>query len=377
MLPGQAKRITMHEAFIARQEMARPLIGVHIWDREYRKMYRETNATIPEKGEVRPEQIETERFLRDVERLLSMNEQIGGDLYWPVVPYVYIPWMEAIIGCPIYSSENTFYAKPCIDSWSDFREDPDLSGNTWLAKLLELQKALVKKIGGAYPLSSSSHLRGPVDMMAAALGQTRLPLECYDNPERIQAMCASYSRAFLEVAHMQNEITATAGFGGSTVNGYGVWTPQVCQYVQDDAMAFLSPDIYTTFVAHNHATIARGFPSIFYHLHPVSLFVLDQLLAMEKMSILEINREPEAIGPSIRELMPAFKKTLEHGKCLLINFTQGAVGMGLFERELELICDTLPNKGVSIYVMAEDAEDGARRMGVLQEVLAKRGSPTS
>ena len=98
---------------------------------------------------------------------------------------------------------------------------------------------------------------------------------------------------------------------------------------------------------------------------------------MEKMSILEINREPEAIGPSIRELMPAFKKTLEHGKCLLINFTQGAVGMGLFERELELICDTLPNKGLSIYVMAEDAEDGARRMGVLQEVLAKRGSPTS
>ncbi len=376
MAPDRAKRIGAHNSFVARREMARPLIGVHIWDREYRKMYRDTNAVIPAEGEVRPEQIDTERFLRDVERLLSMNEQIGGDLYWPVVPYVYIPWMEAIIGCPIYSTENTFYANPCIESWSDFHEDPDLSDNKWFAKLLELQKALVQKIGGSYPLSSSSHLRGPVDMMAAALGQTRLPLECYDNPEKIQAMCASYSRLFLNVAHMQNEITATAGFGGSTVNGYGVWTPEVCQYVQDDAMAFLSPAIYTEFVAANHAAIARGFPSIFYHLHPVSLFVLDQLLAMENMTILEINREPEAIGPSIRELLPAFKKTQESGKCLLINFTQGAVGMELFEQEVELICDTLPNKGLSIYVMAEDAEDGARRMGILRTVLSRKGMPT-
>ncbi|MGO9310753.1 MAG: hypothetical protein ACLQDL_17230 [Spirochaetia bacterium] len=363
-----------NEAFLARKAVGRPLVGIHIWDREYRRMYRETNRSIPEKGEVKPEHIDTESFLRDVGNLLRQNEKIGGDLFWPVVSYVYLPWMEAIVGCPIYASENTFYTKPCIDSWNDFHEDTDLSANRWLAKLLELQKALVDEIGGAYPLSSSSHLRGPVDMMAAALGQTRLPLECFDNPEKIQKMCAAYSRVLLDVAHMQNEISAASGFGGSTVNGYGVWTPQACQYVQDDAMAFLSPAIYSRFVFHNHVEIARGFHSVFYHLHPVSLFILDELLGIDNLAILEINREPEVMGPSIEELLPAFRKTLESNKCLLINFTQGAVGIELFEQEVARICDVLPYEGLCIYDMADDVDDGVRRMDVIRKVLEKRGA---
>jgi hypothetical protein len=361
------------ETFLARQNMDRPLIGIHIWDREYRKMYRETNKTIPETGEVKPENIETERFLQDIENLLAMNEKIGGDLFWPVVPYVYIPWMEAIIGCPIYSSENTFYAKPCIDSWDDFHDEFDFTGNRWLQKLIELQKALVEKVGDIYPISSSSHLRGPVDMMAAALGQTRLPLECYDNPDKIQKMCSTYGRVFIDIAHMQNEITRNSRFGGYTVNGYGVWTPHVCQYVQDDAMAFLSPEIYRRFVLLSHAEVARNFPSIFYHLHPASLFIHDELLRIENLAILEINREPEAIGPSIKELIPAFKRTKEYNKCLLINFTQGAVGMELFEEEVALICKELSPQGLCIYVMADDVEDGVRRMDCIRKTLKLTG----
>src|SRR5208283_2646352 len=150
----------------------RPLVGIHVWDRHYRRIYRETNRTIPQIGEVRPQDIETDLFLKDVERLIAMNERIGGDLFWPVVSYVYIPWMEAIIGCPVYANEDTFYSTPCIESWKDFSGNLDVAGNAWLAKLLDLQGALVREFGDGYPISSSSHLRGPVDMMAAAFGQT-------------------------------------------------------------------------------------------------------------------------------------------------------------------------------------------------------------
>jgi hypothetical protein len=360
-----------NEAFIARTVTDRPLVGVHIWDREYRKMYRETNRTIPERGQVKPENIETERFLKDVERLLDMNEAVGGDLLWPVVPYVYIPWMEAIIGCPIHANENTFYATPFIDSWDDFHETA-LEGNRWLAKLLELQVALVRELGDRYPVSSSSHLRGPADMMAAALGQTRLPLECYDNPDKVATMCAEYGRVFVAVARMQNEIAAKSGFGGSTVNGYGVWTPRACQYMQDDAMAFLSPQIYEKLVRAEHARIARSFDSVFYHVHPVSLFVLDELLKIPNLTMLEINREPEAIGPSVRELLPVFRKTQESGKSLLVNFTQSAVRLEVFEEETALLCESLPFRGLGIYVMADDVEDGKRKMQIIRRILEGR-----
>ena len=74
-----------NSAFIARKETDRPLVGIHVWDRHYRRIYRETNRTIPEIGEVQPQNIETDLFLKDIENLLAMNERIGGDLFWPVV----------------------------------------------------------------------------------------------------------------------------------------------------------------------------------------------------------------------------------------------------------------------------------------------------
>jgi hypothetical protein len=361
-------------AFIAGEESDRPLVGIHVWERQYRRMYRETNRTIPENGPVRPQDIHTDLFLTDIERLLAMNERIGGDLFWPVVSYVYIPWMEAIIGCPVHAIENSFYANPCVESWGDFDADLDAAESPWLAKLLELHRALLREFGDDYPIASSSHLRGPVDMMAAALGQTRLPLEFYDNPDRVRTMCAAYSRVFGEVATLQNQLSAEARFGGFTVNGYGVWTPRPCQYLQDDGMAFLSPDIYRRFIVGDHRGIARSFDSIFYHVHPVSLFIVDELLTFENLRILEINREPEAIGPSVRELLPVFRRTQESGKALLVNFTQGAVGIERFEEEVALLCDELPYRGLCLYVMADDEDDGMRRMDIIRAVLRRRGA---
>jgi len=369
-----AELFRRNTAFVACEDSDRPLVGVHVWERQFRRMYRETNRTISDHGPVQPSDIHEDLFLMDIERLLAVNERIGGDLLWPVVPYVYIPWMEAIVGCPVQAVENSFYAEPCVESWEGFRGCPDLGDSPWLRKLLELQRALLREMGDRYPVASSSHLRGPVDMMAAALGQTRLPLECYDNPGRVREMCSAYSSAFVEVARQQNRLTAEGGFEGFTVNGYGIWTPRVCQYLQDDGMAFLSPDIYRRFVVADHRRIARAFDSVFYHVHPVSLFILDELLTFDNLRILEINREPEAIGPSIRELLPAFRRTLACGKALLVNFTQGAVGLERFEEEVALLCDELPFRGLCIYVMAEDEEDGMRRMDIIRTVLDKRGA---
>jgi len=302
-----------------------------------------------------------------------MNEEVGGDLFWPVVSYVYIPWMEAIIGCPIYSTETSFYAKPFIDDWNDFyNKRVDLSNNNkWLSKLLELQSMLVQYLGDNYPISSSSHLRGPVDMMAAALGQTRMPLELYDNPDKVEKMCSLYAKVFIRVAKLQNKIASKSKYGGYTVNGYGIWTPYVCQYLQDDAMAFLSPKFYKQLILKNHIRIINNFDSIFYHVHPISLFVIDELLKMEKVSIIEVNREPEIMGPSIIELLPTFKKIQENNKCLLINFTQCAVGLDLFRDEVRTICKNLSYKGLCIYAMVDDVEDGLMKMEIIKEILDK------
>jgi hypothetical protein len=362
-----------NNAFLNKDEIDRPLIGIHIWGPEYKRLYKETNKTITDKGEINPDDIITENFLKDVNRIIAMNEEIGGDVFWSVAPYFYIPWMEAIIGCPVYSTETTFYAEAYIDDWDNFfNKEIDLSkNNKWLSKLLELQSALVEYLGLNYPVSSSTLLRGPVDMIAASLGQTRMPLELYDNPDKIEKACSLYSNVFIEVAKLQNEIASKSKFNSNTLGAYGIWTKNVCQYLQDDAMASVSPNFYKQLILKNHAKIINNFYSIFYHVHPISLFVIDELLKMERVSIIELNREPEATGPTIVELLPTFRKIQENNKCLLINFTQSAVSLDVFKEEVELICKNLSYKGLCIYAMVDDINDGVKKMKIINEILGK------
>ena len=62
------------------------------------------------------------------------------------------------------------------------------------------------KVSDKYPIGSSTHLRGPADMMSAAIGQKQFPLELYDNPEKIKSMGKVYTSTFIEVARKVNKI---------------------------------------------------------------------------------------------------------------------------------------------------------------------------
>jgi len=46
------------------------------------------------------------------------------------------------------------------------------------------------------------------------------------------------------------------------------------------------------------------------------------------------------------------------------------VGMDLFEEEAALLRENLSPRGLCIYVMADDLEDGAARMAVLRGVMS-------
>lgn len=300
--------------------------------------------------------------------VLVENEKIGGDILWPVVPHIFIPWMEAIIGCPIYSGGSSFYAEPFIDKWEDFTWEVDLSGdNGWLEKLLELQSALIDHFGGSYPTGSSSHLRGPVDMISLALGQTRFCLELYDNPDKIKKMSLLYTDAFIKVARMQNQLASKSEFGGYTVNAYGTWSPYICQYFQDDAIVFLSPNLYKDFFLKGHIKITESFDSTLFHLHPVSLFIVDELVKMERLSIIEVNRDINSV--SIKELINTFKKIQESGKALLIDFTPGSASLQMMEEEIKIICDSLTFKGLGIRIFADDHEDALLKMNTVRKVV--------
>ena len=119
-------------------------------------------------------------------------------------------------------------------------------------------------------------------MVSAVLGPTLFYLELNDNPNKIKKLINYYTDMFIEIAQIQHKIVSKSRFNkGYTVSGYGLLTPVMRQHVQDDAIAILSPKIYKDFFLGAHNKIINSFDSSFYHIHPVSLFVIEELVKIK------------------------------------------------------------------------------------------------
>lgn len=364
--------ISKHKSFINLEKVKYPLFCMNILGRDYAAAYKKTFSKIPKGREVAPDDISIDSFIEDVENFIFMHEEAGEDVFYPIVPFYYIPWAEAIIGCPVFAGKDSFYAKPFIDSWESFNWSINLDvNNEWFSKLIKMTDILTDKFGDIYPIGSSTHLRGPADMMAAALGQSIFPLELYDNPDKIKKFSCLCSDIFIRVAKKLNEIASKAKFSGYVVNNYGIWTENVCQYYQDDSIAFLSPKFYRKFILDSHLKIDKSFVSTLYHVHPVSMFVVNELVNFPNLRIIEINREPEAIGPTVKEMIPYFKKIQKYKKSLLINFADVDFSIDLIEEETELICRELSYRGLCIYGCAKDIDDGFKKSKAIKNIFKK------
>ena len=366
-LAGMAKR---HKDFIERKPVKRPLYSVTVMGRGYAAVYDKTFSKIPKGVAIKPEDIDMQSYIQDVEKLLGWHEEAGFDMFYPVTPYFFIPWIEAIIGCPIFAGRDSFYAEPFLKSWDEMPDKIDLSAkNKWFVKLCEMTEILVDTFGNYHPVASSTHLRGPADMASAAIGQKQYPLELFDNPEKLKKLGIICTDAFIEVARTVNGIASKAKFKGYVVNNYGVYTEEVMQYYQDDAVAFLSPKFYKEFIVGDHLRIDKSFPSTLYHIHPVSMFVSDELVKFPNLRVIEINREPVAIGPSLEDMLPVFKQIQENGKSLLINWTDIDFSPELIEKEVALACNNLSHEGLCIFVCAENVEDAFVKTRAVEKVF--------
>ena len=355
--------------FIEKQQTDKPLYGINIAGSNYMKKYKNTYKNIPYNRSVEPDDIVIDDFLKDLENIILSHEKVGGDLFYPAVPFPFIPWMEAIIGCTIYAGKDSMFAKPFLKNWDAYNWNIDLSNsNKWLLKLLELQESILSLLDDGYPIGSSTHLRGPIDMVSSAIGQTEFCLELYDNSKKVREFSQLCTGAFTDVAKKLNAIASKSKFNGYTLNGYGIWSPYVCQYYQDDALAFISPKIYKDFFLIEHLKIDSSFNSTFFHVHPISSFIIDYLIEFPNLDIIEVNREP--MGPSIEEMMPMFKKIQEANKSLLINFTTVDFSIELIEEETRLLKNNLKLGNLCIYICVKDIEDGQRKLKLLNDLFS-------
>jgi hypothetical protein len=250
-----------------------------------------------------------------------------------------------MLGCPVRILPDTAVGEERCLEWTDaltVRLDPE---NCWLRKYLDFAGALVRKSGGAFPVSHSAEI-GPTDLHALLRGHTQSLLDLIDEPSK--------SAALLErLGDVCRELNDTLWrqlplfHGGYFDAQYSLWAPGPIIRMQEDATAVYSPALYRRFVQPVDRAIAMHYRCSFIHLHSTSMFLLDDFLGIEEIRCFEINQD--ALGPSVARMIPHFRKVQSTRRPLLIkgSFTAD---------ELKLVMDSLDPAGLFLNVMVEHAD---------------------
>jgi hypothetical protein len=294
--------VQRHAVFWEHQDSGEPLLRAQtIRERE-----------LFENVDVTPELLDVEALTPEVGKRDWRKRLVQGDLFHTEHAYPRIPWMEAIVGCEIRAgADEAMWPKPALG--------PDYEGierivpgddNPWLAKLLALTRALVKASDGSY-LVTHTLMRGPIDLLSALMGDVRMGLAFYDEPERIAEVLSLATEAFLRVARAQYAVMPPFE-GGWSPWMYCLLAPGTVIRLQSDSASQLSPRMYREQILPHDRAIFGAFDYSIIDLHSAgTLHLHPVLIEVDELDALSVTLDPYDNAPTLDELIPIFGRILE------------------------------------------------------------------
>ncbi|HZK67507.1 MAG TPA: hypothetical protein VFD42_08210 [Chloroflexota bacterium] len=348
----QAEIVRRHTAFWRRDPVDRPIGTTWIGSKMPDELYPAARA-IPV-GRVAPSDVDVESFVADYDRLYELHDAVGDDGFWVESAFYGIPWLEAILGCPVYYSGETFWVEPIVKDWRDAPEIPTPEGRAWLDKLLEFTEALVERAGGRYAIGATL-MRGSSDLVAAVRGHMEMIYDLYDNPDALQRLVDAGTEQVIEVNRRQLELIPPYE-GGYVCRFYRVWAPERIICTQQDAAASFSPELYRRHLLASDDRVCSAFPYTLMHLHSPTLWPVEQLLELESLSCIEVNYDDN--GPRLPEILPMLKR-IQEAKPLIIRG-------GMTDEEIRQIKGELSPRGLLVNMIIPSVEEARRQMELLR-----------
>ena len=297
-----ASALDRHEAFWRCGPAERPLLGMSRWAQVTMEQF-DWGLAAPE-GTLEPTMVKVEDLVPQYEALFA-GRPLDDDLCWPAMPPTAIPWLEAILGCPIrYSTvSGGMFAEAIGDPGVAALRSVRLDGDPWFEKLLEFVRGLGALAAGRFAVGLPL-MRGPWDMVAAMLGPTELYVALCDRPDAVQALAAACSDVWIGVASRLAD--AIPRWHGGYVGFLGLWAPGFGPMLQDDTSVSVSPDMYRRVMRSADERMAGGWDPAIFHLHSAGLHVLDDVLDVLHGRALNVDLDPS--GPSIEEVVTVLRR---------------------------------------------------------------------
>ena len=291
-----------------------------------------------------PSDFPVESYLDDFDRLFDLHEECGGDFIWSASIFWGIPWLEAIIGCSLYANHATgsIRSEPPLDfTGSDSIHDFDMD-NPWIQKAVEfLEKMIERK--RPWPIGTT-RMRGITDLLSALYGSENFLFAMMEKPSEIKEVCQKLTDIWIKFGKLQLKYIPEF-YGGIGSFYYNSWAPKGTIWLQEDAAALLSPELYSEFIKPFDLQIVDRFDSSIIHLHSTGFIPLDNYV---KMGFKAIELHIDQGGPSAEQLYEKHLKIMEHNSLIIWG--------DISEEDMDWIFDKLPSAGLAINVVVKDPE---------------------
>jgi hypothetical protein len=341
---GDVERaVSRHAAFWENRASGGPLVA---WWRWPGNPILDFDLGLPDgDGELTPDMLHVDRLLPQFEtRFIEGGGPLDGDLFWQCLPTRFMPWLEAIVGCPIHFENSTtskgVFAKAFIRDWNDAPEIPDLATNAWYLKLVEFVTALVDLSGGRFPVTAPQ-LRGPWDIMSSARGMSDLFLELYDSPSVVMTWAERYAQLWIEVTRRCEGLIPRWQDG--YVGFFGIWAPEYSPMAQDDTSSSVSARQYADIMLRADRATAAPWRHHMFHTHSGGSHLLDDMTDfLDGGRALNIVMDPN--GPTVADLLPVMRRIQEREVPLHV--------LAATWEDVDLICSNLSDASLAITCLA-------------------------
>ena len=316
---GPQELIARHEAFLACRPVERPLVGLWLGGYYPAEQFPRGAAQWRPQQKLDPQDVCFGPFAADYEALYQAHQAADDDFFYVGSAYWGIPWLEAIVGCPVSVAAANCVAERFLGEPRDFvPQDMDLGGNPWLAALLRFSEELVRFADGRFPVCPPL-LRGPGDVASAMLGGENFVTGLIDQPEAMKELLEHMAQVRSAVLQRLAGVLP-AWHDTHAAGGYPsrVWCRASVAYYQEDSAALLSPRLFREFLLPLAQASCAAAEVNFIHLHSACLYSLEMLLADNSFDVIEINVDHGGVGPPLPALIPALQRVQAAGRPLVL-----------------------------------------------------------
>lgn len=333
-----SERVDLFKSFY-RKKNSRPLLGFFVGS-EY-PVYRYPFAKkLPTERPLKPEDFNVDEFVADALCLFDKHERCGGDFIFSASAFWGIPWLEAMLGCPVYADAGTgsLYTKKPADI--DFKFSPD---NSWSVLMQQMLQALKTVSAGRFPLATT-RMRGVADLLSAIYGGDEFLFKLLDTPETMPPVIDLLTDMFIDCGKFQLEFIPDF-YGGIGSFYYYCWAPGGTVWHQEDAAALLSPDLYHEFIEPADRKIVEAFPHVIMHQHSTGFVPTDAYIEMG-MTALELHIDTG--GPTAEQLCSRHTAIIKEKPLIIWG--------DIPEADLDWIFSRLPATGLAVITVVDSPE---------------------